>query len=224
MFGGEDLLVHDFVPELFPVPAALPARGLLACALGLALIVAGLCIALGRRTRLAARVAAVAFWSSLLALHVPLLVAHPTSGGEWTCAFEVLAIGAGAATLGWPERPALGRLAYGAALPAFAVLHVIYRDYVASVIPGWIPGHMFWAYATGAAHLAAGIALVTDMRARLAAILAGFMFGSCVVILHLPRAIGAGRGEWTSLIVALAMTGGAWSIARYGMGDGSNNG
>jgi hypothetical protein len=35
-----------------------------------------------------------------------------------------------------------------------------YRDYVASVIPAWIPAHMFWAYATGVAHLAAGAGIV----------------------------------------------------------------
>ncbi|MEO7735506.1 MAG: DoxX family membrane protein, partial [Kofleriaceae bacterium] len=97
------------------------------------------------------------------------------------------------------------------ALPVFGLLHVIYVDYVASVIPGWLPGHVFWAYATGAAHAAGGLALATGVRARLAAVLLAVMFGTWVVILHLPRALAAAepRAEWSSLFVALAMCAGS---------------
>jgi len=215
LVGGEGLVRTDFVPELFPVPHAVPVRAALACGLGVALVVAGLGIALDRGARIAGRVVAVALWAAVLAVHLPRLVAQPRDGGAWTCAFEVLAIGAGAAAIGWPERPDLGRWLYGAALPAFGVLHFLYRDYVAFVIPAWIPAHLWWAYATGVAHLAAGAALLTGVRARLAAVLAGAMFASWVVILHLPRAIAAAtnRAEWNSLFVALAMAGGAWAIA-----------
>lgn len=41
-----------------------------------------------------------------------------------------------------PSAPTVGRISFGVALPAFGVLHFVYRDQVARVIPGWIPGHM----------------------------------------------------------------------------------
>jgi uncharacterized membrane protein len=213
--GGDLVVARDFVPELFPAPAWLPARAVLACAVGGVLVVLGLAIAADRRTRTAARIAAAIVGFAAIGLHLPVLLGHLRSGGEWTCAFEVLAIAAGGAMIAVPDHPDLGRYAYAISLPIFGVLHFVYRDYVASVIPAWLPGHMFWAYATGVMHLAAGFAMLTGVCGRLAAVLAGAMFGSWVVILHLPRAIAAGteRAEWTSLFVALAMCGGAWLIA-----------
>jgi uncharacterized membrane protein YphA (DoxX/SURF4 family) len=213
--GGDLIVARDFLPELFPAPAWLPARGALACALGAVLVVLGLAIAADRRTRTAARLATAILWLAVLGLHLPLLVTHPGSGGEWTCAFEVLAIGAGGAMLAYPDRPDLGRIAYAISLPVFGVLHFVFRAYVASVIPGWLPGPMFWACATGVLHIAAGLAILTGIRAQLAARLAGAMFASWVILLHIPRALALGqRAEWTSLCVALAMCGAGWLVGR----------
>lgn len=214
--GGDLIVARDFLPELVPAPAWLPARAALACGLGAVLVVLGLAVAADRRTRTAARIATAILWLDVLVLHLPILITHLQSGGEWTCAFEVLAIGAGGAMLAAPERPGFGRFAYAISLPIFGVLHFVFRAYVASVIPGWLPAHLFWAYATGVLHIAAGLAILTGVRGRLAAVLAGAMFGSWVVLLHLPRAIAAGdhRSEWTSLFVALAMCGAGWLVAR----------
>jgi uncharacterized membrane protein YphA (DoxX/SURF4 family) len=70
---------------------------------------------------------------------------------------------------------------------------------------------VFWAYATGVAHLAGGLALLTQIQARLAAILLAVMFGAWLVMLHLPRALATldHRAEWSSLFVALAMCAGS---------------
>lgn len=212
--GGQIVVTHDFLSELFPAPAWLPARGALACALGALLFALGLAITADRRTRTAARIATAILGLTVLVLHVPLLVTHLGDGGEWTCAFEVLAIAAGGAVIA--GHPRAGQRAFAIALPVFGVLHFIYRAYVASVIPGWIPGHLFWAYATGGFHIAAGLALLTGIRARLAAVLAGAMFGAWAILLHVPRALAAAdhHSEWTSLFVALAMCGGSWLIAH----------
>jgi uncharacterized ion transporter superfamily protein YfcC len=209
---------------LQPVPAWLPAHAVVAGVTGTVLVAAGAAIAAGRGLRIAAD-AVTALWSVwLLAGHAPIVVANPRNGSAWTAAFEALAIGGAAAVLALPARPALGRLAFGITLPVFGALHYVYRDYVAHVIPGWIPGHMFWALATGVAHVAAGIAIVTGHRARLAATLAAVMFGAWVVILHAPRVAADPKpAEWTSLLVAVAMCGGAWLVAGSGRGRSSRS-
>jgi uncharacterized membrane protein YphA (DoxX/SURF4 family) len=214
--GVDSLVLGGFLPELQPAPAGLPAPGVLAAITAAILVAAGACLAADLRGRLAARALTGVTLAWLVAFHVPLLVAHPGDGGAWTTAFESLAIASAAAVRGWPTRPAAGRLGFALALVAFGVLHFRYRAYVASVIPAWLPGHLFWAYATGVAHLAAGAAIALGVAGRLAAVLAGAMFGSWVVILHAPRVIAdASRPECSSLIIALAMCGAAWLLTEY---------
>ena len=217
--GSQDLIGGELLRGLQPVPAWLPAHAVWAELTGAVLVVAGAGIVADKRLRVAARglLALLCLW--LAVVHLPIVIAEPRNGGAWTAAFETVALAGAAATLALPSRPALGRVWFGVSLPVFGVLHLVYLDYVTSVIPAWIPGHLFWAVATGAAQVAAGAALVFDVKARLAATLAGAMFGSWVVILHAPRvAERHHRAEWTSLFVALAMCGGAWLFAgpRHG--------
>lgn len=53
------------------------------------------------------------------------------------------------------------------------------------------------------------------MLGRIAALCTAAMFGSWVLILHTPRMLAHIRdaNEWTSLLIALAMCGGALAIA-----------
>ena len=117
----------------------------------------------------------------------------------------------------------LGRFMFGISMPVFGILHFIFVDYVARVQPSWIPGHVFWAYFTGVAHIAAGLSIVTNIKARLAANLLALMFGLWVLILHGPRVVASlhNRNEWASGIIAMAMCGGsllvAGSLARKGL-------
>jgi hypothetical protein len=94
-------------------------------------------------------------------------------------------------------------------LVVFAVQHFMYAGFVAMLIPAWIPGRLFWAYFTGAAFVAAALAMTTKVMARLASLLLGVMFLLWVLILHVPRVAHAMHdgNEVTSLFVALAMSG-----------------
>ena len=91
----------------------------------------------------------------------------------------------------------------------------MYGAFVATLIPAWIPGHLFWAYFVGVAFLAAALAIVTSRMASLAATLLGIMFFLWVVTLHAPRVAAKlhNGNEWTSLFIALAMSGGAFMVA-----------
>jgi uncharacterized membrane protein len=213
--GCQSLITGDFLRGLQPVPAWVPARTLWANATAIVLVAACAGILVSRRPQFAARAVFAWFSVFVIALHVPNVIAHPGDGNAWTTALEMLALGGAAAVLALPQLPALGRICFGATLPAFGCLHFIYRDYVASVIPGWIPGHMFWALATGIALIAAGASIVLQRKDRLAAILLTVMYGTWVVVLHVPRAVAAHRGsEWTSLFIAVAMCGACALIVR----------
>ncbi|HEV7376874.1 MAG TPA: hypothetical protein VGN95_19315 [Pyrinomonadaceae bacterium] len=76
------------------------------------------------------------------------------------------------------------------------------------------PIEAYWPYLTGTAFIAAGLSIMTKVKARLAATLLGVMFGAWVIILHAPRVAAKLRDkeEWTSLLVATAMCGGAWLL------------
>lgn len=229
--GAQNLILGNFLAELQPVPAWLPGRVLWAYLTGALLIGAGASIIANKRVRLAGALLGLTLFLWVLLLFLPKLAGDPRNGGAWTSGFEIFAMGGAAWILAgraaservlaprWNKlidsAVTPGRLCFGASLPVFGVLHFIYHDYVASVVPAWIPAAMFWAYFTGIAHIAAGVSIVTDVIARVAATLLGIMFGTWVLILHVPRvAADAGnRHEWTSLFVATTLCGGAWLVA-----------
>ena len=230
-FGVQNFLYADGVFGLEPVPGWVPTKAAWAYLTGFLLLVSGTVVIAGTYARQAATVIGTVLGMWVLALQVPKLLLSPRSGGAWTTTFETLAL-CGAAWViagGLPQRTALsnsdpsagiassaqyGRIAYALSLPVFGVLHFVYRDYVASVIPTWIPNPDAWALVTGVAFMLAGLSMLTGLYGRLAAMMVGTMFAIWVVILHAPRVMAAsdGRSEWTSLIIALAMSGGAWII------------
>ena len=226
--GLQHLITGNFGPGLEAVPAWVVGRTELAYLTGLALCLGALGVLAAVRRRQGAVLIAIVFSALFVFLQWPLLVYHVTDPNVWTTVFETLALSGAAWTLVTstaapgenPVPPALGRLAYGLALPAFGILHFKYAHFVGTLIPAWIPLHTAWAVFIGICFVAAGLAIVTRIRARLAATLLGAMFGSWVVLLHIPLVItshGAG-GKWTSLFVATMMCGGAWMVSAYGAG------
>ncbi|MEO6529038.1 MAG: DoxX family membrane protein [Gemmatimonadaceae bacterium] len=231
-FALENLVRLDGVPQLEPFPSWLGARAVLAVLSGAVLLGGGTLINAPRLASRAASALAVLTLLWLLSLQAPLLIQQPKNGGLWVVLFEVCAIAAActflAASLLWQDAEFVGvsgdawrrvavwaRIAFGLSFIAFGISHFVYTAYVEAVIPAWIPAHKFFAYFTGLAHLAAGISLVSGIRYRLAAAMLVIMFGCWVLILHVPR-VAAARGnanEWTSLIIAIAMCGGAWLFA-----------
>jgi len=91
----------------------------------------------------------------------------------------------------------------------------MYANFVATLVPAWMPGRLFWAYFVGVAFVAAAIGAVVPKRTRPTGILLGILFFLFVVTLHIPRIAAHSRdgNEWTSGFVALAMCGGAWILA-----------
>jgi uncharacterized membrane protein YphA (DoxX/SURF4 family) len=109
----------------------------------------------------------------------------------------------------------VGRLFVAVSLVVFGVQHFIYGGFVATLVPAFMPGRLFWAYFVGVAFFAAAVGIFVEMLARPAATMLGVMFFLFVVLLHIPRIIGKSSdgNEWTSGFVALAMCGGAWVLA-----------
>jgi len=90
----------------------------------------------------------------------------------------------------------------------------MYGQFVSTLVPAWIPARLFWAYFVGVAFFAASASLTLNIKGSLAAALLGLMFFTWVVILHAPRIVSAMHAnEWTSGVVALAMSGGALLLA-----------
>jgi uncharacterized membrane protein YphA (DoxX/SURF4 family) len=219
--GLQCILRGNAVPALEPVVAAsaLPVVGWVT---GVVLIAASIAMMLRLTAHYGAAVLAAVLMLWIAFLHAPALAAAPGNGGEWTGAFETFAL-SGAALLLFGltaaspanRATAIGRLIYGASMPAFAVLHILYIPYVAYVIPSWIPAHVFFAYATGMAHAASGLSILTGVLSRAAAYGTAAMFGSWVLIVHAPRVLKDSHtpSEWSSMFIALGMCGGALLIA-----------
>ena len=97
----------------------------------------------------------------------------------------------------------------------FGAQHFMYAAFIATLIPAWIPLHLFWVYFTGAGFIAAGLCIATGILAPLASMALGTMFLLWFLLLHAPRVAAQPRNgdEWTSAFVALAITGGSFILA-----------
>jgi len=109
-----------------------------------------------------------------------------------------------------------GQILFALALPAIGLSHFFYLNMTAPLIPSWLPFHVSLAYFTGAAWIAAALAILSGVLARLAATLTAIMVSLFTVLVWVPMVIATpmSRGNWSELCVSAAITGAAWAVAE----------
>jgi uncharacterized membrane protein YphA (DoxX/SURF4 family) len=189
------------------------------------LIVAGAAIVTTRFARQGAMLLAGAYGLWLVIMHARIVAAKPEDVGTWNGVAEVVFMIAGAVTLYAATTGTIrGKMAHGICVAAglsalvFGATHFRYVEFTAQMVPAWLPpSQIFWAFATGVGHLAAGLSLVSGIRASLGATLLALMMALFVLFVHIPRVIAAPDEhlEWIMLGVALSLSGSAWVIRKY---------
>lgn len=224
-FGVQQFLFGDFVPGRAPAwPADVPGRLLWAYASGALLVAIGAAIALGKKAREAAFVAAGMIFVWAFLRNVPLALADKAYGVAWTNLGKGLALTGGALAVAGlvkanPTFTWIGRLCLGAFLISSGIQHFLFVQFVKTLVPTWIPPDgVFWTYFAGVALIAGGLGLLVPWTTRLAAALSGLMIFLWVPLLHIPRALAAApanlRNEWIAVFEALAMSGIAFVLTR----------
>jgi uncharacterized membrane protein YphA (DoxX/SURF4 family) len=220
------LLLGDFHPGQ-PVPKDFPARTDLAYAAAAFMLVAGIAIE-WRRTMAWGAAALTTYFAFVVVflMNGHLLLAHYAEFLPYESIAIQLAITAGglivyansakidAALAARLTR--IARFAFGMCAVVFGVAHFEYMNLTAPLVPKWLPpSQAFWAYATGIGHIAAGIAILTGVQARLAAILLTIMFVSFTVFVHVPMLIATPSNHWVwnENAVNIALIGAAWVVA-----------
>jgi len=229
-FGIEHFAFGHSLSALILLPDDTPALSVWVYAIGIAFLGAGICIAAGIRIRMVATFLGLFFFMLYLLFHLPREIANPKEPGAWTAAFELIALCGGAFILAQRQQPrhpgekwnktvvdlhASGMYLFASAFIVIGIQHMLYADFISTLIPPWIPGPLFWAYFVGIAFFALALSLILRIKVRLATTLSGIMFLSWVAILHGPR-VAANlhtETEWTSLFIALAMGGISFIVA-----------
>jgi uncharacterized membrane protein YphA (DoxX/SURF4 family) len=216
----------DFDPGQ-PAPKDLPGRIVLAYAAAAFMLVAGAAIE-WRRTAAWAAAALTVYYALFVVILMDgrVVLAHPAEFGAYSGGGEQFAIAAGglivyaanakidAALAARLTR--LGQLAFGVCGLLFGGAHFFYMNLTAPLVPKWLPpSQVFWAYATGFGHIAAGVAILTGVQARLAAILLTAMFASFTPLVHLPMLLAGASSHtnWSENALNLALIGAAWVVA-----------
>jgi uncharacterized membrane protein YphA (DoxX/SURF4 family) len=210
-----------------PVPKAFPDRTALAYAAAAFMLVAGAAVE-WRRTVAWGAAALTAYYALIVVILMNgrLLLAHYTEFGSYSGIAEQLAIAsaglilyAASAKIDVPLAARLtrtGQLAFGVCALLFGGAHFFYMNLTIPLVPKWLPPTQeFWAYATGVAHIAAGLAILTGVQARLAAILLTVMFASFTPLVHVPLLLAdpSSHMNWTENALNIALTGAAWVVA-----------
>jgi uncharacterized membrane protein YphA (DoxX/SURF4 family) len=224
--GLVSLAWGDFDPGQ-PVPKNFPDRTALAYAAAVFMFVAGAAIE-WRRTAAWGAAALTAYYALVVVILMNgrLVLAHYAEFGSYSGAAEQLAIAAAglivyaagaridAALAARLTR--LGQLAFGVCALLFGGAHFFYMNLTAPLVPQWLPPtQAFWAYATGVGQIAAGIAILTGVQARLAAILLTAMYVSFTLLVHAPMLLAdpSSRMNWSENALNLALIGAAWVVA-----------
>ena len=225
--GVVELVFGQFAAGWLPDTARAPAsHGLVYGAAGV-LILGGFLTNVRRTVGVGSLALAVLYAGLMLVFHVPPALAKPTDWLVWQAIAESAAMSLGG-VLAWSQiagidrsRAAaaarIARLGFGACLLVFGVSHFIYAKFTASLVPSWLPpSKLFWTYATGVAQFAAGLAMLSGIRARLAASLLAAMYAAFSLLVHVPAIVAKSTDHesWAENAINLVLTGAAWCLAE----------
>jgi len=228
--GVVGVLYPGFVPIWTPIPVTAPAHRLLLYVGPALSLVSGIGVLIQRTAATAARLllASLFFW--LLLFRMPNFLRAPLFDACWS-AFPLAVMLAAAWVLyvwfaaAWDRKHLrfisgngglrIARLVYGVSLVFFGLAHFIDVKDTLSLIPSWIPGHLFWAYFTGTAFVAAGLAVVFGLCARLAVALSTLQIGLFLLLVWIPILAAGSKVpfQWSETILTGALLAAAWTIA-----------
>ncbi|MBC7827889.1 MAG: hypothetical protein H7122_09090 [Chitinophagaceae bacterium] len=231
-FGMIQFITADFPTAFLPVPVSLPARILFVQLTTVIFLLTGISIVVNKWTEISTLVTGSIFLLFFFFLLLPRLLSDIRDPTEWTICSEALAIGSGSIILaGIPSidffdshkknvfrriMVRASRYCFAISLAVFGIQHMMYSDFIVTLMPSWMPAKKFWSYIIQFALPATALSIFINIGLRLAAVLSGCMFLLWVVLLHIPRAIMSPdkETEWTSLFIALAMAGICFLLSR----------
>ncbi len=216
----------DFATFWQPVQTVgIPNHGVLAYVTAACLLSAGVATE-WRQSAKAGLLALAVLYFLFAMLWLPRVVGFPHIFGTWGGMLEEMAPAAaavvgyasllprGSAAAIWAER--IGRLLFGVCAVSFGVVHFTAVPQTAAMVPRWIPpAQTFWAWATGVAHLLAGVAILTGILAPFASRLLTAMLVGFGVLVWLPALFAHPRAHmtWAGNAVNLTLIGAAWVVA-----------
>lgn len=226
------LVQHEYAAIWDGIPKALPGREYLPYLSSLVALACGLGLLWPRTATLAARVLLAYLLLWMLIFKGRYIVLAPTQEGSYQSAGENAVEVAGAWVLyawlanDWDRKwfgfatgekgVRIARVFYGLAMLAFGFSHFVYLQFTAPLVPSWLLWPVFWAYFTGTAYLAAGVAVLSGILGRLAATLAAVQMAAFLFLVWLPKILGGSMTDfnWGEIVVNIALVAGAWLVVE----------
>ena len=221
-----NLALGTFDP-MQPVPDAMPGRTALAYGTSVLILLAGLGT-MWRRTAAWSAAALTIYFGVIVALleNGRVIIAQYTVYGAYFGVVEGLALAAAGLVIysssaeiePVPARrlTRVGQLTFGVCALFFGGAHFVYPEPTLALVPKWLPpSQVFWAYATGLFHIGGGVAILTGVRARVAAYLLTIMYAAFTPLVHVPLLLSDPSRHffWTENVLNIALVGVAWVVA-----------
>jgi len=221
----------DFTPIWVGVPKGFPGREAVAYLCTLVSLLTGLGLLWRRTAVVAAGLLLIYLLAWLLLVRVSHIFVAPATTDTWWAIGETAVMAAAAWVLyalfardREGSRPSfaagdkglrIARALYGLGLIPFGIAHFTYLNETVVLVPGWLPRHVAWAYFTGAALIVAGVAVLIDVYARLAATLSTLEMGLFTVLVWIPIVLaGPTAFQWHEFVDSCALTAAAWVVAE----------
>ncbi|HTW85628.1 MAG TPA: DoxX family protein [Candidatus Sulfotelmatobacter sp.] len=111
----------------------------------------------------------------------------------------------------------IARIGLGICTVSFTIAQIYYFGLTTKLVPTWIPfGQTFWAIVTTVAFALAAIAILVNVRARLAVRLMALMIGLFGVLVWVPLVVAKPGTlfDWSELSLNFLIAGATWLVAE----------
>jgi len=239
VYGIQQFVYADFRPVQLPAwQSHLPLLPVWAYLTGGAMIFVGGSTLAGKG-RIALLITGSTFLFLFLFVHVPFeLFGEENSSTHlalWVSALKELALAGGAFVMAgsFPDSEPVtrrstlirfleritpfGAIFFSITMISFGIAHFMYAEFVSTLVPEWIPDHLFWTYFTGVALIASGLCIILKVRQGVVGLLLSVVLFIWVFTVHLPLTIknptAMRANDLSSLFDALAFCGTALVIS-----------